>query len=211
MYKCANHNLGYSEAMNQVAFINTKGGTGKTTSVLMLAKQLAQSGERVEVVDTDPQQSALRLVELVKSYGMEYPFEVSGHPSPDFYRFTNPSADWVIVDTPPGEEKIIRSALSWADLVIVPAQPSFLDIDRTLITVELVKRYQKTPHILITQAQTNTIVYRETLNVLEAEGLYVYPVAIPKRTKLTDPVLPDEACGYDDLAQIIREQFTKTR
>ncbi|MCJ7515275.1 MAG: AAA family ATPase [Dehalococcoidia bacterium] len=41
-----------------IAFVNHKGGTGKTTSCLSIAGYLAKSGNKVLVVDFDPQASA---------------------------------------------------------------------------------------------------------------------------------------------------------
>ncbi|WP_042057535.1 ParA family protein, partial [Acidomonas methanolica] len=42
-----------------VAFLNQKGGVGKTTLALHLAGQWAREGQRVTVIDADPQGSAL--------------------------------------------------------------------------------------------------------------------------------------------------------
>jgi chromosome partitioning protein len=42
-----------------VAFLNQKGGVGKTTLALHLAGQWAREGRRVTVIDADPQGSAL--------------------------------------------------------------------------------------------------------------------------------------------------------
>ena len=41
-----------------VAFVNQKGGVGKTTTVLGIASSAASRGQRVLVVDTDPQGNA---------------------------------------------------------------------------------------------------------------------------------------------------------
>jgi len=47
-----------ADAMRSIAFISEKGGTGKTTSVLNVAGELARLGQRVLVVDADPQGNA---------------------------------------------------------------------------------------------------------------------------------------------------------
>ena len=46
--------------MHIVSCLNLKGGAGKTTTAVNTAAALAELGERVAVLDLDPQQSASR-------------------------------------------------------------------------------------------------------------------------------------------------------
>lgn len=50
-----------------IAFVNSKGGVGRTTLVIQLAWQLTTAGSRVLVIDNDPRCNLTRLI-----WGMEY-------------------------------------------------------------------------------------------------------------------------------------------
>lgn len=53
-----NHPVGPPELTRQMAFMNQKGGVGKTTTVVNIAAALANAGRRTLVVDMDPQAHA---------------------------------------------------------------------------------------------------------------------------------------------------------
>ncbi|MBF0851759.1 AAA family ATPase [Gluconobacter sp. R75690] len=113
-----------------VAFLNQKGGVGKTTLALHLAGQWAREGRRVTVIDADPQGSALdwsaqrareRLPRLFGVIGLAR--DTLHHEAPALAQ----GVDHVVIDGPPRVAALLRSALLAADLVLIPAQPSPFD------------------------------------------------------------------------------------
>ncbi|GBQ80117.1 chromosome partitioning protein ParA1 [Gluconacetobacter johannae DSM 13595] len=113
-----------------VAFLNQKGGVGKTTLALHLAGQWAREGRRVTVIDADPQGSALDWSAQRAREGLPRLFGVIGlardtlhHEAPALAQ----GVGHVVIDGPPRVAALLRSALLAADLVLIPAQPSPFD------------------------------------------------------------------------------------
>src|ERR1700722_10854553 len=125
-----------------LALANLKPGTGKTTSAVWLAHVFAQAGNSVLLVDADPSGSALEWSDLAAMYpGLApqqaaFPFRIVALPSRELHRRLPEIAkhdDVVIIDTPQIEDHaaIARSALRYADEVLIPCAPSPIEINRT--------------------------------------------------------------------------------
>lgn len=128
-----------------------KGGAGKTTLAAHLAVAWAGQGKTVAVVDIDPQASlsvwgecrtkehGLNGIDFVKVTGWRTTGEVERRAR---------DHDIVIVDSPPHAETEARIAVRSARLVVVPVQPSPMDVWATKPTLDLAKA-EKVPAMLV--------------------------------------------------------------
>ena len=121
-----------------ISVIQTKGGTGKTTTAMMVSSALSSLGDRVLVLDADKQRSA---VDWAEEAGNALGFEVIAVPTDRtletaIRRFGGQDYDFILVDTPPGSNSIVETASSAADLVLVPTGVSPLDMKRTQATLD---------------------------------------------------------------------------
>lgn len=110
-----------------IAFTNTKGGVGKSTLAAHLAIWLFDRGYRVALLDTDDQRSAGEWVQ-----NAEPGIAVRVATEMDAIRATKTDlldTNQIVVADSPGEEgDASRTVTFLADLVIVPLQPSKLDV-----------------------------------------------------------------------------------
>lgn len=119
-----------------------KGGAGKTTLVAHLAVAWTAAGQSVAIVDIDPQMSLTAWYRLRESRWGDAAAgllvnQISGWRVRKEVERLAASHDVVIVDSPPHAENEARAAVRAADLVIVPVQPSPMDVWATQPTLKL--------------------------------------------------------------------------
>lgn len=120
----------------RLAVVNLKGGTGKTTTAMLLATALGERG-RTLLVDADPQGSALSWSEQA----VKLPFSVIGLPVKDVHLRLpeiGQGYEFIVVDTPPGDASIVRSSLLAVSHALLPIPPALIDLDRLRPTMELI-------------------------------------------------------------------------
>jgi len=124
-----------------ITIAQRKGGAGKTTLAAQLAMAWAKSGVRVSVLDIDPQGSLAAWVELRRarlgSNAVGFDFAaLPGWRAASWIEDQVRRADLVVIDNPPHAETEAQIAVRAAGLVIIPAQPSPLDLWATEATLK---------------------------------------------------------------------------
>ncbi len=170
----------------KVAVVGLKGGVSKTTGSMFLAAALSRRG-RTLLVDCDPQGSALSWAEGAETDGGRLPFSVMGLPTRDVHRklrgFEN-DYEHVVIDTPPGEIAIARSALMAADTALVPVQATAMDLDRVMPTISLIAEVEPlndlTFSILLSRVRRISREGRDARAAMEEAELPVMRTEVPQ-------------------------------
>jgi chromosome partitioning protein len=136
-----------------ITLAQRKGGAGKTTLAAHLAAGWAVSGRRVAVLDVDPQRSLSQWVEIRRQAqgGGDVGFTaiaVSGWKLGLELDRLRRDHDVILIDSPPHAEMDSRAAIRAADLVVVPVQPSPMDLWATQATLD-VARAENRPALLV--------------------------------------------------------------
>ena len=128
-----------------VAVISPKGGTGKTSVAVMLAGVLNTQRRKTGLIDIDPRQGVERWAQA----GTGLPFSTysfnAKRGAAAFRRAIRNAireVDLLILDTPSTMGSAIRLALQVADLVLIPAGASTLDLEAAQEAIEAAKEAQ---------------------------------------------------------------------
>lgn len=169
-----------------IAVLNPKGGSGKTTLTTNLARALHEKGEKVLIVDSDPQGSArdwhaaddnnpLSLIALDRANAIKSLTDVA-----KTYGF-------VLIDGAAKLEDMIAASIKVADIVLIPVTPSPYDLWAATDLVDFIKARQAVTDgvpraaFIISRAISGTRLGGEIVAALEEHGLPVFETTVVQR------------------------------
>jgi chromosome partitioning protein len=162
-----------------IVVANSKGGVGKTTIAVHLAAWLVEQGHRVTFCDCDAQESsshwireALPEVKLVR-------LATTSEIHNDLTELAN-DADFVVADGPGSDVDRARALLLLADLAIVPAKASMLEVRALAAATEALRHAQHIrqgkPHATVVLSMVGKH-YRLTKDMRDAAAALKLPLA----------------------------------
>lgn len=165
--------------MPVIAVLNPKGGAGKTTLATNLAYALQREGNRVLLIDSDPQGSArdwneANGGELLPVVGLDR------ETLPKDLAAISDGYDMIVIDGAPSIAKLSAAAVKAADMVLIPVQPSPYDIWSCADLVDIIKARQEVTDgrpkaaFVISRAIQKTRLSREVKAALMEYGLPVF-------------------------------------
>jgi chromosome partitioning protein len=175
-----------------ISIVNQKGGVGKTTVSMQLAGTLGLQKYKVLVIDADPQATATRWASSADDQ-KPFPASVSGLSAAgekvhrEAKKFID-DYDYIVIDCPPAADSPVpQSALMISDMAIVPVIPSPLDlwasvgIRRVIDNIKDINEDLK-PYLIVNQCQPNTLLAKETLQILPEYGIPLMKTTLHQRT-----------------------------
>lgn len=169
-----------------IAFVNGKGGAGKTTTAILVAMALREAGHAAAVRDLDPQRTATRWLS-------------------DDPELLDKTAPIQLLDTPPRlESAAVAGAIRKANTVIVVSRPSPCDLFTSQDTAALVSSLhalEKT-RLLFTNVREKTILARGLEQTAKEIGIKPLKVHLQLREAYQHAVL----AGWKALTQEAREE-----
>jgi len=160
-----------------VVVANIKGGVGKTTTSVYLAAAAVERGhDPVVLVDADRQASSAEWLEERPVDGVTV---VEAPSQRTLTRAMGQRNGLAVVDSPPGDERLLQAAAGSASAVVIPTRAGGVEYSPVSVTLELIPA--KTPRgVVICSARLGTNDLDEAIAWWRSQKVPVWGV-IPER------------------------------
>ena len=161
-----------------------KGGAGKTTLAVQLGMAFSEAGRRVAMIDIDPQGSLIAWDRARGSTGADngpYVGMVAGWKVGNELERLKRDFDLVLIDSPPHAETEAKMAVRAANLVLVPVQPSPMDVWATKPTLDVTIAARVPALVVLNRVPPRGKVIDAVRKALAEDGVEVAESAVGNR------------------------------
>jgi chromosome partitioning protein len=164
--------------MRTVALVTQKGGSGKSTLSASLAVAAQAAGERVFLIDMDPQKSLTTWAESRSDANLGVEAIYSSKLPAVIAALAASQVSLTIIDTPAGLSMASDAAIKAADLVLIPVRPTVFDIWASEATRRRARELQKECVFVLNQCPIvqGSRRLQEGIMALEAMGGILQPM-----------------------------------
>jgi chromosome partitioning protein len=162
--------------MYVLALVTQKGGSGKSTLAVGIAVAAMGNGERVSIVEADPQGTISKWKER------------RGHPYPRVVRVADPAeiegalvsleaeGIWLtVIDTAATNNALAMRAIARAGLCLIPVRPSPADIEAAVPTLIAIRRLNRRFAFVLNQTPPRGCRLSEAATSLNSLGVLALP------------------------------------
>lgn len=164
--------------MKTIILAAQKGGSGKTTIALHLAVEYQRAGNKVALLDTDPQGSAAMWGGLRDDDDVTVAAVQAAELAGVMADAKSDGYDVVIVDTPPHATVALTLTLRHATLAVLPFKPSPLDLATLGSLMEKVRAANVPAVAVLSAAPLRAAEILPMRQALEADGLPVLETVV---------------------------------
>ena len=173
--------------------MSQKGGAGKTTLAVHLAVAAGDAGERVVVIDTDPQRSA---TVWSSSREAEAPIVATASVGDVDRVLTAARGDdmtLAVIDTAPHAAPDAARIARAAGLIVIPCRPTAFDLAAVEASVRIVQAAEARAVLVLSACPPRAPEIIEARDALATYGLSIAPIEITERRAFSRAVATGRA------------------
>lgn len=168
-----------------IAIVGNKGGAGKTTLSVNLAAGISRD-HSLAMIDADPQGSSLQW-RAIAGDNVSFPVYAPTFSLKEQARSYARNNDFVLIDCPPSvHAPQTISVLEFADIALIPVQPSPVDLWATVHIEKAIKEAREVnpnlqAKLIINQLEARTTLSKLVRDVVTEIGIPVADTAVRRR------------------------------
>lgn len=129
--------------MRILTFVTQKGGTGKSTLAASIAIAAEEQGQRVHLLDLDPQGTLRNWRSRREADAPAVDHVDAARIGAALDALRKARIDLVVIDTAGTDTPATATAIRHADLCLIPVRPSIVDLEASRITVQSIIRLSR--------------------------------------------------------------------